>query len=52
MREFSAESKAWLASYHGSIDSTALLLAFEAGRASAQTQRSEGDPASLLILFG
>lgn len=35
MREFSAESKGWLASYFGSIDATALLIAFDAGRASA-----------------
>jgi hypothetical protein len=28
----SSEALVWLRNYHGSIDSTALLLAFEAGR--------------------
>jgi hypothetical protein len=33
-RKFSDEALAWLDNYHGSYDSTALLLAYEAGMAS------------------
>lgn len=33
-RKFSEEAISWLSNYHGSCDSTALLLAYEAGMAS------------------
>ena len=40
-REFSSESRKWLNNYHGSIDATALLLAFDAGAASLSTPRTD-----------
>lgn len=33
-RKFSDEAMSWLSNYHGSCDSTALLLAYEAGMSS------------------
>lgn len=33
---FSAEAQEWLRGYHGPIDSTALLIAFDAGRRQGQ----------------
>jgi len=35
MRKITDQARRWLANYHGSIDATALLLAFDAGRESA-----------------
>lgn len=37
-REFSAEARNWLINYHGSIDATALLLAFDAGAQSRDAE--------------
>lgn len=34
-------AKQWLLNYHGSIDSTALILAFEAGQLYERRQRGE-----------
>jgi hypothetical protein len=36
VKTFSAKAHEWLRNYHGSIDSTALLLAYDAGRRSGQ----------------
>jgi hypothetical protein len=35
VRSFSEESKRWLRNYNGSIDATAILLAFDAGQNQA-----------------
>jgi hypothetical protein len=35
--KFSREAQEWLKSYSGSIDSTALLLAFDAGRSAGRS---------------
>jgi hypothetical protein len=37
-REFSEEASEWLRNYWGSYDTTALLMAFDAGVKSAQKQ--------------
>lgn len=38
MRAFSTEATEWLQNYHGSLDSTAILMAFDAGQQCAQNR--------------
>lgn len=39
MSDFSEEAKRWMLDYHGSVDVTALLMAFDAGRDSVSDQK-------------
>ncbi|TIH26032.1 hypothetical protein [Subtercola vilae] len=50
-RVFTDEAYEWLRGYHGSIDSTALLLAYEAGQANYFTDLVKR-PASIVIDTG